>query len=285
MCNCPSYALAAFQRDHSAFINVSNGICTSAYGQDVMPNGFNYNIIVTDSGTGASGLYGTTSALDIYINGIDKTYSAIPEIPFTGSYQCRFWGGGHSLQQRHGLRQQHGIHFERRRRELQRHWESVCIGRRPERDQLWIRLRMHQRPDNHAYFAHRDGSYSDSLAGRDFDELHKLPADGSGLCERRNLLRSRRLDQHTDANLYRRICGLPLRPESDPDQRSFLLDEVLPDRCEHPVREPPRGASGHRWLLGHRKPHHDAVCHRPPHAGNHKTRRSDFSRKQLGGCL
>ena len=65
-----------------------NGICTSASDQDVMPNGFNYNIIVTDSGTGASGMYGT-SALDIYINGLDKT-TGITEVPFTGSYNAGF---------------------------------------------------------------------------------------------------------------------------------------------------------------------------------------------------
>ena len=75
---------------HSAFNNVGNGNCTGANGQDVMPNGFNYNIIVTDSGTGASGLYSTTSALDIYINGVDKTFSAIAEVPSTSSFQAGF---------------------------------------------------------------------------------------------------------------------------------------------------------------------------------------------------
>ena len=70
---------------HSAFNNVGNGICTSAYGVDIMPNGFNYNIVVTDSGTGASGMYNTTSALDIYVNGLDKNTGAIAETPFTTS--------------------------------------------------------------------------------------------------------------------------------------------------------------------------------------------------------
>ena len=66
----------------------ANGICTSST-LEAMPNGFNYNIIVTNSGTGASGLYSTTSALDIYINGLDKTTN-LPETPFTGSYQYGF---------------------------------------------------------------------------------------------------------------------------------------------------------------------------------------------------
>ncbi len=75
---------------HSAFNNVGNGICTSAYGVDIMPNGFNYNIVVTDSGTGASGMYNTTSALDIYVNGLDKNTGAIAETPFTTSYNAGF---------------------------------------------------------------------------------------------------------------------------------------------------------------------------------------------------
>ena len=70
-------------------VGTENGICTGAGDQDVMPNGFNYNIVVTDSGTGASGMYGTTSALDIYINGLDKT-TGITEVPFTGSYNAGF---------------------------------------------------------------------------------------------------------------------------------------------------------------------------------------------------
>ena len=70
-------------------VGTENGICTSAGDQDVMPNGFNYNIVVTDSGTGASGMYSTTSALDIYINGLDKT-TGITEVPFTGSYNAGF---------------------------------------------------------------------------------------------------------------------------------------------------------------------------------------------------
>ena len=87
-----------FSRHSSAtapniYSSVSNGICTSANGLDVMPNGFNYNIIVTDSGTGASGMYSTTSALDIYVNGLEKT-TGIPQIPFTGSYQYGFGAVG-----------------------------------------------------------------------------------------------------------------------------------------------------------------------------------------------
>jgi len=68
--------------------HAANGICTSST-LEAMPNGFNYNIIVTNSGTGASGLYSTASALDIYINGLDKTTN-LPETPFTGSYQYGF---------------------------------------------------------------------------------------------------------------------------------------------------------------------------------------------------
>ena len=79
-----------FQRHFRVHYPWENGICTSAYGQDVMPNGFNYNIVVTDSGTGASGLYSTTSALDIYVNGLDKTTGAIAEVPFTASYNAGF---------------------------------------------------------------------------------------------------------------------------------------------------------------------------------------------------
>jgi hypothetical protein len=88
-----------FSRHSSATVpnlyssSVSNGICTSANGLDAMSNGFNYNIIVTDSGTGASGMYSTTSALDIYVNGLEKT-TGIPQIPFSGSYQYGFGAVG-----------------------------------------------------------------------------------------------------------------------------------------------------------------------------------------------
>ena len=152
------------------YTSVSNGICTSDNGLDIMPNGFNYNIIVTDSGTGASGLYSTTSALDIYVNGIDKT-SAVAANPIHGKLSIWLWRRGHSLQRGHGLRQQHGIHVERRRSKLQCHGEPACIGRRSEWDQFYDRLRLHRRPNHHTDFAHRDGSHSDALAGRYFDEL------------------------------------------------------------------------------------------------------------------
>jgi hypothetical protein len=65
------------------------GVCTGAGNQDVMPNGFNYNIVVTDSGTGASGQYGTATPLDIYINGLDKT-TGIAQVAFTSSSQNGF---------------------------------------------------------------------------------------------------------------------------------------------------------------------------------------------------
>jgi hypothetical protein len=60
------------------------GVCTSSQ-LEVMPNGFNYNIIVTDSGTGASGQYGTTSPLNIYVNGL-----ALAQGAFTNSFQNGF---------------------------------------------------------------------------------------------------------------------------------------------------------------------------------------------------
>jgi len=48
----------------------SNTICTSSTaGYDAMPNGFNYDIMVTDNGTGNSG-----SALSLYINGLNGTF-------------------------------------------------------------------------------------------------------------------------------------------------------------------------------------------------------------------
>jgi Concanavalin A-like lectin/glucanases superfamily/Domain of unknown function (DUF2341) len=65
------------------------GICTDTGDQDVMPNGFNYNIVVTDSGTGASGQYGTATPLDIYINGLDKA-TGIAQNAFTSSFQNGF---------------------------------------------------------------------------------------------------------------------------------------------------------------------------------------------------
>ena len=69
---------------------VQNGICTNSY-FDAVPNGFNYDIVVTDNGTGASGV-GTYSpgqqALQLYVNGLNQTY--IPETSFSNSYSIGF---------------------------------------------------------------------------------------------------------------------------------------------------------------------------------------------------
>jgi hypothetical protein len=70
----------------------ANSICTSS-GLEAMPNGFNYNIIVTDSGTGASGLYSTTSALTIYLNGLNMT-GGVAGTAFTSSFQFGFGAVG-----------------------------------------------------------------------------------------------------------------------------------------------------------------------------------------------
>ncbi len=225
---------------HSAFNNVGNGICTSAYGVDIMPNGFNYNIVVTDSGTGASGLYNTTSALDIYVNGLDKNTGAIAETPFTTSFQAGFGsaivtysGGGTGYANSTAFTSSGGG------ANCNIAGHMTASGRRSQRHSpRYLRLRLHRRPDIDTYFAHRHGNYSYCRGGH-FDELHKLPADGPRICERRSLLRSRRSNQHADANLYRRVCGLPLRPEPDPDQRPLLLDEVLPGTYKQTRWQPP----------------------------------------------
>ncbi|MBW4037521.1 MAG: LamG domain-containing protein [Acidobacteria bacterium] len=68
----------------------SNGICTSG-GFDAMPNGLNYDIVVTDAGTGAPGggyCGGCTSPLSLYINGLGP--STIPETPTSGSFASGF---------------------------------------------------------------------------------------------------------------------------------------------------------------------------------------------------
>jgi hypothetical protein len=53
-------------------LQVQNGICTKAGTYDAMPNGFNYNIIVTDNGTGSP-----SSAFTLSIDGLNGTQ--IPE--------------------------------------------------------------------------------------------------------------------------------------------------------------------------------------------------------------
>ena len=68
---------------------INQGICTSG-GLDVMPNGLNYNIVVTDSGTGNSGWSGT-QALNMYINGLQVgSASGIAGSFASGSYQYGF---------------------------------------------------------------------------------------------------------------------------------------------------------------------------------------------------
>ncbi len=62
-----------------AIASVGNQICS---GLDAMTNGYGYDILVTDSGTGTAG------ALDLYINGLDKSY--IPEAATSNSYQFGF---------------------------------------------------------------------------------------------------------------------------------------------------------------------------------------------------
>jgi hypothetical protein len=55
-----------------------------------MPNGFNYDIVVEDNGTGNVGAQGSgvSSALSIFINGLGQ--SSIPEVPFSSSYSTGF---------------------------------------------------------------------------------------------------------------------------------------------------------------------------------------------------
>ena len=56
---------------------VGSSVCTSPT-YDAMPNGYNYNIVVEDSGTGSSGASGygagTLPAINLYINGLGPTY-------------------------------------------------------------------------------------------------------------------------------------------------------------------------------------------------------------------
>jgi hypothetical protein len=58
-----------------------DGFCTGYL--DAMPNGFNYDIVVEDNGSGEVGLGGSgaTSALSMYINGLAVTPGANPLIP------------------------------------------------------------------------------------------------------------------------------------------------------------------------------------------------------------
>jgi hypothetical protein len=65
--------------------HAQNGICTGNI--DALPNGFNYNIVVEDNGTGSG------SALSLYINGLKVQGGANPQFPggtFTNSYADGF---------------------------------------------------------------------------------------------------------------------------------------------------------------------------------------------------
>ena len=68
---------------------ITQGICTSA-AFDAMPNGLNYSLVITDSGTGSSG-WGGTQALNMYVNGLQVGSSVgIPGASYSGTYQYGF---------------------------------------------------------------------------------------------------------------------------------------------------------------------------------------------------
>jgi hypothetical protein len=65
-----------------------DGTCTGYF--DAMPNGFNYDIVVEDNGSGEVGAQGSgvSSALSIWINGLNSPF--IPVVPFSNSYSSGF---------------------------------------------------------------------------------------------------------------------------------------------------------------------------------------------------
>jgi hypothetical protein len=69
-------------RGQGAVYAVGNGVCSDP-AIDAMPNGFNYNIVVENSGTGGNGVYYPTGswsaapALSLYINGLSSNNVAI----------------------------------------------------------------------------------------------------------------------------------------------------------------------------------------------------------------
>jgi hypothetical protein len=68
---------------------INQGVCTSA-SLDALPNGMNYSIVVTDSGTGSSG-WGGTQALNLYVNGLQVgSGNGIVGSWYSGSYQYGF---------------------------------------------------------------------------------------------------------------------------------------------------------------------------------------------------
>ncbi len=77
------------RRSTVTWMGAQDGLCTSPY-YDAMPNGFNYDIMVEDDGTGAVGMSGSgaTSAISMYINGLNGQY--IPESPIDNTYSNGF---------------------------------------------------------------------------------------------------------------------------------------------------------------------------------------------------
>jgi len=75
------YSQLCFSRSSEG---ASDGICTGYF--DAMPNGFNYDIVVEDNGSGAVGAQGSgaSPALSIFINGSNAAF--IPESPFSYNY-------------------------------------------------------------------------------------------------------------------------------------------------------------------------------------------------------
>jgi hypothetical protein len=82
-----NFSQLCFMRSGGA--DAQDGLCTYP-NYDAMPNGFNYDIVVEDDGTGAVGISGSgaTSALSMYINGLNGQY--IPESPIDNTYANGF---------------------------------------------------------------------------------------------------------------------------------------------------------------------------------------------------
>ena len=72
------YAQLCFLANGSGLNGQTQGVCTPS-SIDVGPNGFGYNIVVTNSGTGGNGVAaGTTNAFQIYVNGLNESSNAAP---------------------------------------------------------------------------------------------------------------------------------------------------------------------------------------------------------------
>jgi hypothetical protein len=78
-----NYSQLCFTRNGAgATYHAQNAICT--YGSfDAMPNGFNYDIVIEDNGSGEVGVGGSgaSSSLSMYINGLQVQSGANPQIP------------------------------------------------------------------------------------------------------------------------------------------------------------------------------------------------------------